>query len=251
MIKFYATAAIAALALASCNKEIELAVTPVEDSIKVAVVADMPMTRTALGEAGVGTIAVNWVNGVDKVGFFNHTADVNIESSAAAVDGSGRATFTATVPSEGTYYAYYPYQNETGSNAPTTDGVVSRIPNVQVLIPNTFDPKADLMVSTGFSASGSTSTDPTTIQFKRLGAFLKFTFVNGTTKDLSAETVTSISIERVGDVEGAEPEKNLAAKYRVSSSGATYQNSGYKSITATVDETPFTLVSDAEIRQID
>ena len=241
MIKFFAFAAIAALAFVSCNKEIEVSVAPVEDGIKVAVVADMPMTKTALGEATASNIAIDWVNGVDKVGFFNHTADVNVQSSAVVVDGSGKATFTATVPSAGTYYAYYPYQNFTGDNAPSAEGVIVEISNNQRPSPTSFDPKADILVSTGFAATGETDT-PASIQFKRVGAFMRIQFVDGTTgSKLSGEHANIVAIQI--DTDGA---PRLSAKYRLhGENGATYQ-SGWKKITASYDEGVFVLTGDGK-----
>ena len=225
-------AAVAAAALVSCAKEMDKPeVAPQSEGIKVTVVtADEVETKTALS----GEKSIVW-SATDKVGFFNHTADVNVESSVASIDGSGKATFTATVPAAGTYYAYYPYQNETGSNAPTVDGVVSRIPNNQTPTPTSFDPKADLLLSDSFVADGSTDT-PSTIKFRRLGAFIRIQFVDGTTgTKLAGEYASSVKIQG---------EENLSAKYRVHGvNGAVYQNSGYKAITATYDADTYALTT--------
>lgn len=223
-------AAVAAL-FVSCNKEMDKPEISQSEGIQVTVIAANPETKTTLESNGK---TVSWKS-TDKVGFFNHTADVNVQSSAASIDGEGRATFTATVPSAGTYYAYYPYQNETGSNAPTADGVVARIPNEQTPTPTSFDPKADLLLSSAFSATGATNT-PADIRFKRLGAFLKIQFIDGTTgTKLSGEYATSVKVQG---------QENLSAKYRIhGENGAVYQGTGYKAITATYDAGTYALTT--------
>ena len=228
ILLFAATAA----ALVSCNKEIEKPETLESDGIKITVVAGNPETKTTLESNGK---TVSW-NATDKVGFFNHTAGVNVESSAAAIDGEGKATFTATVPSAGTYYAYYPYSNADDTSYPAgTDGVTVRIPNEQSpTSASTFDPKADVLLSTDFSATGETT--PADICFKRLGAFLKVSFVDGTTGTvLSGEKAVSVAVQG---------ENNLVGRCRVSKDGLAGPLSGYKKVTANYT-TDFALTSDA------
>ena len=184
--------AAAVAALVSCNKEKDLVPAQNGDGIQICVTASMPDTRTVLADDGKN---VNWTTS-DKVGFINGEANVNVESSAAVLDGEGRATFTGTVTSEGTYYAYYPYFND-ATYAPTADGVTVRVPNTQHPSLTSFDPAADLLVSEAFevSASGSYSTNPTALRFRRLGAFLKVRFVDNTSKGkLTGKYAASVSV---------------------------------------------------------
>lgn len=215
-------AAAAAAALVSCNKEIEKPEVPQEsEGIKVTIVTGEPETKTVLESNGK---SVSWA-GTDKVGFFNHTAGVNVQSSAAVIDGDGKATFTATVPAAGTYYAYYPYQAD-GSYAPDTDGVTVRIPNTQSPTPTSFDPATDLLVSTSFEATGATDT-PASIQFKRLGAFIKVQFSDKTTGNkLAGEYASSVSIQA---------ETKIVGRLKISgkSEGQLIDpDSGYQKVTA-------------------
>lgn len=232
MIKIFAVAAIAALACVSCKIEVEPSVLPAEEGIQIAVVADMPITKTELS----GVSDVVWTDGVDKVGFFNHTADVNVQSSMADVDGSGKASFTATVPSDGTYYAYYPYQED--SYAPDAEGVTVRIPNAQSPTPASFDPKADLLVSTGFAADGATDT-PASIQFKRLASFIRIQFVDNTTGSVLADQyATSVAIQG---------ENNLSGRFKISGTdGLIDMSSGNKKITATYAADTYKLTQDGK-----
>lgn len=229
MIKFYATAAIAALALASCNKEIELAVTPANgEGIQVSIVADNALdgTKTALS----GASSVVWT-ATDKVGFVNVAAKEKAESGVADIDGDGKATFTATVENTGSYFAYYPY---------STDWALSDEGNVQHRIKTaqtpasatTFDPKADVLVSEAFdvTATGAKET-PSTIRFKRLGAFLKIRFVDNTTgTKLSDQYATTVSIQSAGT--GAQ---RLATKLVFNETGIVDEVPAEYTITATYE----------------
>jgi len=218
-------AAAAAAALVSCNKEIEKPEVPQEsEGIKVTIVTGEPETKTVLESNGK---SVSWA-GTDKVGFFNHTDGVNVQSSAAVIDGDGKATFTATVPAAGTYYAYYPYQAD-GSYAPDTDGVTVRILNTQSPTPTSFDPATDLLVSTSFEATGATDT-PASIQFKRLGAFIKVQFSDKTTGNkLAGEYASSVSIQA---------DTKIVGRLKISgkSEGQLIDpDSGYQKVTANYD----------------
>ena len=226
-------AAVAAAALVSCAKEMDKPeVAPQGDGINVTVVtANDGETKTALS----GEKSVVWV-ATDKVGFFNHTADVNVESSAASIDGEGKATFTATVPSAGTYYAYYPYQAD--KYAPDAEGVTVRIPNAQNPTPATFDPKADLLVSTSFEADGSTDT-PATIKFKRLASIIRIQFVDNTTGGVLAdEYATSVAVQG---------EANLSGRFKISGTeGLIDMSSGNKKITATYEANTYKLTQSGD-----
>lgn len=222
-------AAVAAAALVSCAKEIEKPETPVEgEGIKISVVASNEIeTKTELS----GTTTVIW-QATDKVGFINGEAGVNAESSTASISGT-KATFTASVPSAGTYYAYYPYQAD--SYAPDAEGVTVRIPQDQTPTPTSFDPKADLLVSTPFTATAGSYDTPADIKFKRLGAFLRVKLVDGTTgSKLGSEYVTSVSVQP-SDVK-------LVGRFKISgTNGLIDMNSGNFKINATYDADAYAL----------
>lgn len=225
--------AVMAAALVSCNKEKDLASEQNGKGIQISVTASMPETRTILAEDGK---TVNWTT-TDKVGFINGADQVNVESSAAVIDAEGRATFTGTVPSEGTYYAYYPYFND-ASYAPNAEGVTVRVPNTQHPTLTSFDAAADLLVSEAFnvSAASSYSTDPTTLRFRRLGAFIKVRFVDNTSKGkLADKYAASVSIQG---------ENSLVGRFRISGTeGLVNQNSGYKKVTAEYAAETFAVTS--------
>lgn len=216
-------AAISAATLVSCTKEIEKPVNPaLDEGIQITVISGDVSTKTTL----TGATTTAWLSS-DRVGFINGEDGVNVQSSEASIDGSGRATFTGTVPSTGTYYAYYPYFND-ASYGPTSEGVTVRIPNSQVATANNFAPEADVLVSEAFTvdAAGSYSTEPTVLRFRRLTAFLKVTFKDNTTgSKLTGEDVASVAVQG---------ENNLVGRYRVhGENGLVSQNSGYKKVTAT------------------
>lgn len=234
MKKIYSLAmltAVAAAALVSCSKEIEKQEVPQNEGIQITVVADDVMTKTALS----GATSVVWTAG-DKVGFINGADGVNVESSAAVIDGEGKATFTGTVASAGTYYAYYPYQAD-GSYAPDAEGVTVRILNAQNPTPTTFDPKTDLLVSEAFEATAGSYDTPTSIRFRRLGGFIRVKFNDGTTgTKLSGEYATTVSIES--------SDTRIVGRLKISgTSGLIDPNSGYKSITATYAADTYSLTA--------
>lgn len=225
--------AVVTAALVSCNKEKDLASDQNGEGIRISVTASMPETRTILAEDGK---TVNWTT-TDKVGFINGKDQVNVESSPAVLDGEGRASFTGTVPSEGTYYAYYPYFND-GSYAPNAEGVTVRVPDTQHPTLTSFDPAADLLVSEAFNvtAASSYSTDPATLRFRRLGAFIKVHFVDNTSKrKLAGKYAASVSIQG---------ENNLVGRFRISGTeGLVNQNSGFKKVTAVYAAETFAVTS--------
>ena len=225
--------AVVTAALVSCNKEKDLASDQNGEGIRISVTASMPETRTVLADGGKN---VNWTS-TDKVGFINGADNVNVESSPAELDGEGRATFTGTVPTKGTYYAYYPYFND-AEYAPNDKGVTVRVPNTQHPTLESFDPAADLLVSEAFyvSAASSYSTDPTTLRFRRLGAFIKVRFVDNTSKGkLTDKYAASVSIQ--GD-------NNLVGRFRISGTeGLVNQDSGFKKVTAEYAAEPFRVTS--------
>ncbi len=231
--KALAFAALAATALVSCKKELEEpVVTPAAEGIKVAILAEASDTKTELD----GATTVIWSAG-DKVGFINGEANVNVQSDEAVIDSDNRATFTGTVESAGTYYAYYPYFND-ASYAPSAEGVTVRVSNEQHPSLTSFDPAADLLVSEAFEvgAEGSYSTDPTVVRFKRLGAFIKLTVVDGTTgAKLNGEYATSVAVQG---------ENNLVGRVKVSGTeGLINSGSGYKKVTANYEADTFALTT--------
>lgn len=232
--------AASAAALVSCTKEkdLEPVVTPSE-GIQINVIADMPEMDSATKTELNADKSVSWQS-TDKVGFINGEDGVNVESSAAVLDAEGRATFTASVPSEGTYHAYYPYYGNYTSTA-GTKGVAVRNgsgENSQHQHPalTSFDPASDILISEPFqvSASGSYSTDPTALRFRRLGAFIKLTFVDNTTGHvLSEDYATEISVQGPA---------RLVGKAWVSENGLEVE-SGYMKVIADYDANTFALSS--------
>ena len=226
-------AVVAAATLVSCNREIEKSLVEENDGIQVSVIAEQVQTKTALS----GSKSIVW-SASDKVGFINGSDGVNVESTTAVIDGEGKATFTGTVPSAGTYYAYYPYFAD-GSYDPDAEGVTVRLQNNQYPTATSFDPKADLMVSTGFAATGSTDT-PSTIEFKRLGAFIRVQFVDKTTGTvLSGEHASLVSIEH--------SDNKICGRLKISgTNGLVDPNSGYKKVSAHYEGDAFELTADGK-----
>lgn len=194
ILRFSIIAASAALALMACNKENENPVNNEQPAggIKITVVADSPATKTEL----TGTNTIGWRTG-DKIDFVNSAAGEKVASDEASIS-AGKATFTGTVTNTGTFYAYYPTSSRDLVNA---HGEVKFSNEQSPAAADTFDPMADVMVSNTFEidAAGSYDTDPATLTFKRLGAFLKVYFVDATTgSKLGGEYATSVAVQSDG-----------------------------------------------------
>ncbi len=235
--------AASAAALVSCAKEkdFEPVLTP-SKGIQISVIADMPKTESATKTELNSDKSVSWKTS-DKVGFINGEDGVNVESSAAVLDAEGRATFTAEVPSVGTYYAYYPYFND-ASYAPNSEGVTVRIPNIQKPALTSFDPAADILVSEGFDVTDAGENEAN-LRFRRLGSFIKLYFVDNTTGGkLSGQFATSISIDNSTANAGNENQYNLVGRFRISGTeGLVNQNSGYKAVTVQYERGTFDIAS--------
>ena len=244
LTKLFALSAIfAAAAFVSCTKEIENIETPAQEGIKISVIADNVALGTKTELQSDGSVA--W-KATDKVGFINGEDGVNVESAAAVLDAEGRATFTGTVPSEGTYWAYYPYYDKYSSTV-GAQGVEVRNGNGtnnqhQQPTLTSFDPASDILVSEAFqvSASGEYSTDPTALRFRRLGAFIKLTFVDNTTGSiLSDDYATEVAVQK--ETEGTD---RLVGKAWVSGNGLEFEN-GMKKVIADYDADTFALTSNS------
>jgi len=190
-------AAVAAAALVSCAKEMDKPeVAPQNEGIKVLMIADTPLTKTEITGTSASNATVGWSAG-DVIDLVNSATDEKVTSEAAVIS-EGKAQFTATVATTGTFYAYYPTSTRSLVNH---HGEVKILETQNPAGADTFDPTADVMVSESFdvAAAGEKQT-PTTLKFKRLGAFIRVHFIDNTTgKKLSSEHASSIGVQSDGD----------------------------------------------------
>ncbi len=219
-------AAVAAVALVSCAKEMDKPEIEQKDGITVSLTTGSVETKTALS----GSSAV-W-NNTDLFNFVKTDFTEQPEASITSIDGSGVATITGTVGSAGTYFAFYP-KTSYGPSSDSAPGVVQRIKTAQTLTsPTSFDPAADILVSETFDVSPAGSTTPSALRFKRLGGFLKVSFNDKTTgSKLTGEYATKVSVQSAGT--GAQ---SLAAKLTVDPTGIVKATGAEKTITATISD---------------
>ena len=215
-------AAVAAAALVSCAKEMDKPEAEQKgEGIQITVVTALQETKTYM----VDDNTAGWSAG-DKVDFVQSAAGEKVQSEAAVIS-EGKATFTATVANTGSFYAYYPTSSRALVN---NHGEVKVLEEQYPSAADTFDPTADVLVSDYFdvAAAGSTSTDPTVLRFKRLGAFIKLKFVDNTTGNiLGSEHASTIAIQNDG--EGA---VKLTGKIEVSPEGILATTRYYYTVTA-------------------
>ncbi|MCR5561206.1 MAG: hypothetical protein K6F58_05250 [Bacteroidales bacterium] len=196
--KLFVTLAAAAIALIACSKaEISAPVNPDEDGIPVIINTGAPVTMTMMS----GTTPY-WCDG-DAIGVTNGSSDKQNKFNEYSIEAgltATSATFSGSVASTGTYYAYYPYT----SNGVTASGCAKAdIPATQNPTATSFDGKADLMVSKSFTVSTTETTTINNLEFARLCAIVKVVLIDGSgTYDLSGEHPASVSLTAASNLVG-------------------------------------------------
>lgn len=181
-------AAAAAAAFVSCNKEEDVINEEVNGEGIALTISTGEATKTAYDGTNIG-----WLY-TDVIGVANSSEKKEFTQTGASYTGMKSTTqFSGTVPSVGTYYAYYPYSESMLS----VSGVTVKLPSeqVQYYVDSSFDsfsPDADILVSQPIDVT-STSTTVST-KFKRLGAFLKISF---NTSGLSSSLKTALDAQSI------------------------------------------------------
>ena len=228
--KFLSLAALAA-AFVSCVKENEKPAVDAAEGIQLTINAGAPETKTY-----VEGVSPFWKS-TDVLGVFTGSDNTNAQFPNTQADGK-KGVFTGTVPSAGKYYAYYPYSNIYGAN---TTGVSCQFPAEQHPTPTSFDGAADFLVSEAFDV---TSTDAQTLDkliFKRVGAFLKFSFKDATTGSiLSGEYVKEVKVIVNLNVES---DYRPCPAFRMTPDGIGTVGDGMKTITAKYDDNVYELTA--------
>lgn len=225
-------AAAAAATLVSCNKEIEKPEVPQEnEGIKVVINTGAPETKTYVE----GTTP-KW-KGTDAIGVFTGSDDINAKFTNTKADGEA-ASFSGSLAAAGTYYAYYPYSTD-GAN---DKGALVKIPEEQHPTPTSFDGAADILLSEALDVT-TTGTQSIDARFKRLGAFLKFNFTDGTTgKRLEGEHATLVSVI----VNNADATKRPCPSVRITPAGIGTVGSSMKTIKAIYDADVYELTASGQ-----
>ncbi len=145
--------AAAAMALTSCDNEGINEGIENNDTYTLTFVADAPQSRTSVDISG-GIADFSW-SANDKVGFVQYAVGVDktnrTGSKETTIEGNV-ATFTTefeaqTGASAYNYAAYYPYTTPANDATKTFDNIVLNFPARQAYTVDTFDPKADLLMS--------------------------------------------------------------------------------------------------------
>ena len=169
--------AVAAMAFTSCQKEANEELSRPQDVV-MTIIADMDETRTYIDEANS---KVNWSEG-DKIKVIENCTAYRT-SSAATIDGSGKAKFSVSFTADATstsftYDAIFP-----ASSLVEDEKEKMNLAKVKVIVPEaqnptatSFDPSADVLVAKHVT----TNSQPTelSMQFKRLVALGKMTMTN-------------------------------------------------------------------------
>ena len=185
-VLLFAAYVAAAVALASCAKEVETPVGPVEEGVQpfhMTVYTDGPDTKTEVVSDGLGGYKVNWTKD-DVLGVYeavNGAVQSKAKSSPLAAGGA-EATFTFDLSSgvSGTQFAYT-FIHPSSALSQINGAYVVRIPSAQIFPTGSFDPHADVLVS----EPQSVAERPTslTARFARLGGTGKMTITAPTTEE--------------------------------------------------------------------
>jgi endonuclease G len=184
----------AAVALASCAKEVESPVKPMEEEIQpfhMTVYTDGPDTKTEVVSDGMGGYNVNWKKD-DVLGVYE-AVDGSVQSKAKSSPlgaGGAEATFSFNLTGgvSGSKYAYT-FVHPSSALSQINGTYAVSIPSAQIFPTGSFDPHADVLVS----KPQEVTERPTslTAQFARLGGTGKMTITAPTT----AEKVLWITLE--------------------------------------------------------
>lgn len=241
LFSFTLLAAVAAAAMVSCQKEMneplkentpEEEKTAVEEGIKVTLFTDAVDTKTFIE----GTTP-KWKS-TDAVGVFNGTTTTNARFDNTKADGAA-AVFDGSVPAVGTYYAYYPH-SVLGVSV-SENGAQYKFPETQYPTPTSFDGAADLLLSESFEVA-STNPESIDVRFRRLGGFLKFTFLDGTTGSILAgehALQVTVIVDNIYD----DGSKRPCPTVYVTPSGIGKIGNGMKTITAVYEADAYELIA--------
>ena len=244
LFSFTLLAAVAAAAMVSCQKEMneplkentpEEEKTAVEEGIKVTLFTDAVDTKTFIE----GTTP-KWKS-TDAVGVFNGTTTTNARFDNTKADGAA-AVFDGSVPAVGTYYAYYPH-SVLGVSV-SKNGAQYKFPETQYPTPTSFDGAADLLLSESFEVA-STNPESIDVRFRRLGGFLKFTFLDGTTGSILAGE-HALQVKVIVDNIYDDGSKRPCPTVYVTPSGIGTIGAGMKTITAVYEADAYELTADGK-----
>ena len=228
--KALAFAVLAATALVSCKKELEEPVFSPSEGIKLTITAGAPVTKTY-----VEGVTPFWKS-TDAIGVFTYSDETNVKFTNTLPDGK-KGVFTGKVPAVGKYYAYYPYSDQ-GAN---DTGALVKIPETQHPTPTSFDGAADILVSEGFDVESAETQNLDKLLFTRLGAFLKFSFIDGTTGGiLSGEYVKEVKLIVNLNVDGT---YRPCPSVRITPDGLANFGGGMKTIYAKYDDNVYELTA--------
>ena len=171
-------AAAAIFVLASCQQDLNL---PAPDDGKVLLTINTgapqadgtPQASAPASRTGISGTTPSWKSG-DKVSvvYTNNSSEVVTAQSSALASDATEASFSVALTDPKTAveaHAYYP----ANARSATASSATLIIPARQRPTGTSFDGSADILVSRGFTPSGSIET-----QFRRLGAVLKIKLSN-------------------------------------------------------------------------
>lgn len=199
-IKAFLAIAVSIVALVSCAKDASNQ-TDNERPIEVTLIAGTPDVQPTSRTQMDGSTP-KWCDG-DAIGVSNGTSTNSRFDENSIDDGvaATTASFSGSVASVGTYYAYYPYTTNGVNTKNGTTGALVDLPSDQHPSSASFDGTADILVSKSFAVS-TTETTIDNLEFARLGAIVKVVLIDETSVMTSTQHPSSVSMTAASNLVG-------------------------------------------------
>lgn len=200
IIKLFMFVAVAAMALASCQKNEFDA--PIKKEVQFIINAGIAQTKTAITDNGDGSYTPSW-DGTETLGVLFSAPNVDTKQSdvvefANMAEAGSTASFSGTVSvtGDGTFYAFHPagafYRGYSEGDARLD------LKGEQKPTATSFDPSCDILVAQPYDytvVDGTVTADP--LYFTRIMSVLKINLISEF-EDIKNEFVESISFNTGG-----------------------------------------------------
>lgn len=190
-------AALAAVTAAACQKEDNSIDTPSDKLVKMTFTAGNPEFKPEV-RTEIDGLTPYWSAG-DQIGISTDGIKSNYPFTNDATERAATTTFSGNANISSTIYAYYPFTVNGIDKVGDNTGAKVDLPANQTPTANSFDGKADILVSKPLTPD-SEGQQVANLEFRRLSAIVKVVLKDQSTgTKLADQHVSSLSITTDGD----------------------------------------------------
>ena len=190
-------AALTAVTAAACQKEDNSIDTPSDKLVKMTFTAGNPEFKPEV-RTEIDGLTPYWSAG-DQIGISTDGIKSNYPFTNDATERAATTTFSGNANISSTIYAYYPFTVNGIDKVGDNTGAKVDLPANQTPTANSFDGKADILVSKPLTPD-SEGQQVANLEFRRLGAIVKVVLKDQSTgTKLADQHVSSLSITTDGD----------------------------------------------------